>query len=191
MKYTLKFRVWHWLNAFIVLGLLGTIFLRETFLNAKINSEIILSKLSEFSIIITDKQAISLAKTIRAEMWQWHIYLGYALALLVLYRIYLYFRDDSHHEKFSELTLHKKMVKAFYYFFYISLLYMSISGLVIYFHDELNISKGLAHNLKELHEVIYYVILIFVPIHIFGVIIADNTSDKGIVSTMINGKKAN
>lgn len=80
MKYTLKFRIWHWLNAIVVLGLLGTFFLRKTFLSWKTNSEIIMTKLSDIGIEITAQQAGVIAKTIRAGMWEWHIYFGYALA---------------------------------------------------------------------------------------------------------------
>ena len=47
MKYTLAFRIWHWLNAIVVLGLLGTVFLRKTFLSWRTNSEILMTKLSE------------------------------------------------------------------------------------------------------------------------------------------------
>ena len=70
MKYTLKFRIWHWLNAIVVLGLLATFFLRKTFLSWKTNSEIIMTKLSEFGVEITAAQAKVLAKAIRAEMWE-------------------------------------------------------------------------------------------------------------------------
>ena len=70
MKFTLKFRIWHWLNAFVVLGLLGTVFLRKTFLSWRTNSEILMSKLSEFSIVISEEQAKILAKAVRAGMWE-------------------------------------------------------------------------------------------------------------------------
>ena len=32
-SYSLQLRVWHWLHAVVVLGLLGTFFLRKTFLS--------------------------------------------------------------------------------------------------------------------------------------------------------------
>jgi Ni,Fe-hydrogenase I cytochrome b subunit len=80
MKYSASFRLWHWLNAFVVLGLLGTVFLRKTFLSWRENSEILMSKLSEFGVEITVEQAKILAKAVRAGMWEWHIILGYGLA---------------------------------------------------------------------------------------------------------------
>ena len=76
MKYALNFRIWHWLNAAVVLGLLGTVFLRKTFLSWKTNSEILTSKLAEIDIVVTQEQAKVLAKAVRAGMWEWHIILG-------------------------------------------------------------------------------------------------------------------
>ena len=190
MKYSLKFRIWHWLNVLVVLGLLGTVFLRETFLSWRTNAEILSTKLLEFDITITQEQAKILAKAIRAEMWEWHIYLGYALTALVLYRIYLYFKDDSLREKFSDLDLHKKGVKSLYIMLYAVLIFMSLSGLSIYFYQELGLSKEFTHDIKEIHELVYNFILIFVPLHIGGVVIADATQEKGLIATMIHGKKS-
>ncbi|MFK5938257.1 MAG: cytochrome b/b6 domain-containing protein [Sulfurimonas sp.] len=189
MKYTLKFRIWHWLNAVIVLGLLSTVFLRKTFLSWRTNSEILMNKLSEFGILITEEQAKILAKSIRAGMWEWHIILGYLLTLFIIYRIYLYFKDTSTREKFSELSVHKKGVQLLYYLVYVTLFFMSISGLSIHFYEALHLTKVLVHDIKEVHELVFNIILIFVPIHIVGVVIADSTTENGLISRMINGKK--
>jgi len=188
MKYTLKFRLWHWLNAVVVLGLLGTVFLRKTFLSWRTNSEILMNKLSEFSVTITEEQAKILAKSIRAGMWEWHIILGYLLTLLIIYRIYLYLKDTSSHEKFSELDIHKKGVHLLYYLVYVTLIFMAISGLSIHFYELLHLTKEFAHDIKEVHELVFNIILIFVPIHIAGVVIADGTTENGLISRMVNGK---
>lgn len=190
MKYTLKFRVWHWLNAIVVVGLLGTVFLRKTFLSYKTNAEIIMTKLSELGTDITIEDATVLAKTIRNVMWEWHIILGYALAFLILYRIVLFFKDSSEHESFASLNLHKKAVRISYYVVYATLLFMAVSGFAIHFYQELNMSKDFAHDIKEIHEFVFNVILIFVPLHIAGVIVADAKDENGLISTMVNGKKA-
>ena len=189
MKYSLSFRIWHWLNAIVVFGLLGTVFLRKTFLSWRTNSEIIMSQLATIDIEITAAQAKVIAKAIRAGMWEWHIILGYALAFAMIYRIVLFFRDSSQKQSWSELDLHKKVVKISYYILYTILLFMTVSGFVIYFHDALGISSEKAHDIKEVHELLYNYILIFVPLHIVGVFIAENRDEKGIVSTMINGKE--
>ena len=189
MKYTLQFRIWHWLNAIVVLGLLATFFLRKTFLSWRTNSEILMTKLSEMGVEITAEQAKILAKAVRAGMWEWHIIFGYALAFLILYRIYLYFADKSERESFRSLTLHKKGVHSLYYVFYVTLALMAIAGLTIHFYQELGLTKDFAHDIKEIHELTAWFFVFFVPVHIAGVIIADNTEEKGLISTMINGKK--
>lgn len=89
-KWRLDFRIWHWVHAVVVLGLLGTVFLRKTFLSWRTNSELLVQKLSEINVEVTADQAKVLAKAIRAPMWEWHIILGYALAALVLWRIILF-----------------------------------------------------------------------------------------------------
>ena len=60
-KWRLDFRLWHWINAFVILGLLSTVFLRKTFLSWRTNSELLVQKLSEINIDITSKQATVLA----------------------------------------------------------------------------------------------------------------------------------
>jgi len=189
MRYSLGFRVWHWFNAFVISGLLATVFLRKTFLSWRTNSEIIMNQLTAIDVEITATQAKIIAKAIRAGMWEWHIILGYALAFSLLYRIVLFFRDSSQKKLWSELDLHKKIVKVSYYIFYAVLFIMTVSGFVIYFHEVLGLSSEKAHDIKEVHEFLYNFILIFVPLHIIGVIIAENRDEKGIVSGMINGKE--
>ncbi len=189
MKYTLSFRIWHWLNAIVVLGLLGTFFLRKTFLSWRTNSEILMTKLTDMDIEVTAEQTKILAKAVRAGMWEWHIILGYALAFLVLYRIILFFTDSSQKVDFSSLDMHHKAVKISYYFIYAILLFMTVSGLAIHFYQELGMSKDFAKSIKEIHEPVAFVLAVFVPLHIAGVFVADATDEKGLVSTMINGKE--
>ncbi len=189
MKYSLPFRFWHWLNALVVLGLLGTILLRKTFLSWRTNSEIIMTQLADINIVITAEQAKVIAKAIRAGMWEWHIILGYALTFLILYRVVLFFKDTSVKTSFQTLSLHKKAVYSLYYLFYFVLFFMSVSGLSILFYQELGFTKDFAHDIKEIHELVFNFIWFFAAVHIAGVVIADNTEEKGLISTMVNGKE--
>ena len=79
------------------------------------------------------------------------------------------------------------MVKLVYIGIYGVLIFMSVSGLLIHFHESVGLTKDGAHNIKEIHELAFNAILIFVPLHIIGVFIAENKDEKGIVSDMING----
>ena len=140
-------------------------------------------------IEVSSEQAKVLAKSIRAPMWDWHIILGYGLAFLLIWRIALFFTQSGkqNYQNLKKETLHKKAVKLGYIAIYAILAFMTISGLVIHFYKELSILKDTAHNIKEVHELAYNAILIFVPMHIVGVFIAENQDEKGILSDMVNG----
>jgi cytochrome b561 len=186
-QWSLCFRVWHWLTAITIFGLLGTVLLRKTFLSWRSNSELLIDKLSSFGMSITDEQAISIAKAIRAPMWEWHIILGYALVALVIYRIILVFTQSGsqNYIDFNTKDLHQKMVSTLYLIFYGLIIIMSISGLLLIFDDELGFSENFKHTLKEIHEFLFNGVWIYAIIHIAGVVIAENKDEKGITSTMI------
>lgn len=188
-KWRLDFRVWHWIHAAVVLGLLGTVFLRKTFLSWRTNSELLTQKLSEINLEVTADQAKVLAKAIRAPMWEWHIILGYALAALLLWRAILFFTQSGkqNYQNLKEESFYKKVVKLGYIGIYGILVFMAASGLIIHFYEALGLTKEGAHDIKEIHELVFNAILIFVPLHIIGVFIAENQNEKGIISDMVNG----
>lgn len=188
-KWRLDFRVWHWIHATVILGLLGTVFLRKTFLSWRTNSEILSQKLAEINMEVTIEQAKVLAKAVRAPMWEWHIILGYALVVLLIWRVVLFFTQSGkeNYQNFKEKSLHKKMITLGYIGIYITLAFMAISGLTIHFYEALGLSKEIAHDIKELHEFVFTAVLIFVPLHIMGVIVAENRDERGIISNMIHG----
>jgi len=190
-KWRLDFRVWHWIHAMVILGLLGTVFLRKTFLSWRTNSELLIQKLSEINVDITVEQAKVLAKAIRAPMWEWHIILGYALIALLVWRVTLFFTKSGkqNYQNFKKESLHKKMVTLGYIGIYTILTFMAITGLTIHFYDVLGLSKEIAHDIKEIHELVFNAVLIFVPLHIIGVIVAENSNEKGIISDMVHGGK--
>ena len=187
-KWSLNFRLWHWIHATVVLGLLGTVFLRKTFLSWRTNSELLTQKLSEINLEVIADQAKVLAKAIRAPMWEWHIILGYVLTALLLWRIILFFTHSGkqNYQNLKAESFHKKMVKIGYIGIYAILAFMSISGLVMHFYEELGLLKDTAHDIKEVHELVFNAILIFVPLHIIGVVIAENRDEKGIISNMVH-----
>lgn len=191
-KWSLNFRVWHWLHAVVVLGLLGTVLLRKTFLSWRANSEILLNKLSGMGIEVSTDQAAILAKAVRAPMWEWHIILGYALSFFILYRAALFFTDSGrlNYLDFRSASLYKKMVKISYIGFYGVIVFMALSGLALHFHQELGLLKETTGSIKELHEAVYNLVLIFVVVHIAGVVVAESRDEKGLVSDMINGGKS-
>ena len=190
MKYTLKFRIWHWLNAIVVLGLVATVLLRWTLLSKSANAEILSEKLLSFGVTVTSDQSVLLAKALRVQLWEWHVLLGYAFLALVIFRVYLYFKDSSRKVPFGDLDAHHKAVHASYYVLYTTFFIMVATGFFIYLYKDLGVSKELAHDVKEMHELVYYYVAIFIPLHLAGVFFADATQENGLVSSMINGKES-
>ena len=190
-KWSLSFRIWHWAHALVVTALLATVFLRKTFLSWRANSEILSSKLLSMDISVSSEEAKVLAKSIRAPMWDWHILLGYGLVALLIIRLALVLTPSGKRSfiDISSLGLHKKMVKLGYLGIYSILAFLSISGLVLVFYKDLGLLKETAHSMKEVHEFVFNFVWIFVVLHIGGLIVAENTDEKGIVSEMIHGMK--
>lgn len=189
MKYSLAFRLWHWLNALVILALVGTVLLRWTLLSKTTNAEILSEKLLTMGITITQTQAITLAKSLRVELWEWHIILGFIFAGLLLFRLILERFNAKEKTPFNQLDLHHKAVEVLYCILYFVLAILAVTGLLLYFSKDLGFAKDLTHTIKEVHEIIYYYVAFFIPLHVVGVFVADATKEKGLVSEMIHGQK--
>lgn len=186
VDYPRSIRIWHWLNVLAVTGLLGTFFLRKTFLSWRDNAALITEKFSSFGIDVTAEQAKAVAKAIRAPMWEWHIVFGVMLALLLLYRMWIFWQEAGFGYDDDE-SLHLQIVHWGYKLFYLVLIFMAVSGLILNWYEVLGITKEFAHSIKEVHESVAWAVVFFVPLHIAGVIIADNDDQKCITSRMISG----
>lgn len=195
---SLNLRIWHWLNVIVVFGLILTYVLRKTAFNYKTNAQILQVKLSEIGVVLLDDKAKEIAKIFRDNMWQAHYYLGFTFIVLLLFRLYAF---ASKQDKFplckakeaknSALSSKGEYIKVKYAhaIFYAVSAYMAISGLVMYFRESLGIEKSSLGLIKELHEWAFWFFTFFIIAHIVGVIKAEFSDDKGIISSMFNGKK--
>ncbi len=188
--YPVTVRLWHWLNALSILGLLGTVFLRKTFLSYKTNAAILVEELAKLNVNISIEQAKAIAKIIRAPMWEWHYIFGWTLVVLFIYRVILHFKDRPFFnlKEFPGLSSHHKGVQALYTLVYLLTFVMIASGVSLYFKQEIGLNSDISAKIKELHEMIMYFFAFFVPIHILAAFIAENKGEPGIVSNMISGK---
>lgn len=190
-QYSAYFRVWHWLNALAMLGLLGTVLLRKTFLSYKTNSTVLVEELAKLEVTLALDDAKAIAKVIREPMWDWHYVFGWALVILLIVRVVLHFVDRAFFNKqeFTLLSGHQKKAQLLYSVVYLFLFIMTISGVTLYFKSSLGLDDNLAHNIKEFHEMLMYFFAFFVPLHILAAFAAENREEPGIVSNMINGRK--
>ena len=186
-NYSKVYRILHWLIAFSFILLLITIFLRKTWMEKNHVAEIIQAFLADKSYpALPEDDAILLAKKIRKPMWDWHIYLGYVLTGLYCIRLAVPFFGEM---KFSSpfkagLDVKTKFQFWVYLVFYACTAVSLITGLIIEFGP-----KEYKKPMEEIHELSLYYLLGFMILHIGGILIAELTSDKGLVSRIISGSK--
>lgn len=186
-NYSKVYRILHWLIAFSFILLLLTIFLRKTWMEKNHVAEIIQTFLADKGYTALPKDdAILLAKKIRKPMWDWHIYLGYVLTGLYCIRLAVPFFGEM---KFSSpfkagLDIKTKFQFWVYLVFYVCTAISLITGLIIEFGP-----KAYKKPIEEIHELSLYYLLGFMILHFSGILIAELTSDKGLVSRIISGSK--
>lgn len=183
--YSVIYRVLHWSIAICFILLLVTIFLRATWLNKNQVSDIIQNYLSNTDQTLSKEQSVQLAKQIRKPMWDWHIYLGYALVALYSIRLIIPFFGLM---KFTnplqiDFSIKQKFQYWVYIVFYICVFISLTTGLLMMFGP-----KNLGKISEEIHVLSIYYLLTFIVIHLGGVLIAELTNQRGLVSKIISGK---
>jgi Ni/Fe-hydrogenase 1 B-type cytochrome subunit len=202
-KHSRSVRLWHWLNLIIICGSLLTVALNSTIFDVKSNTTYVQTQLQQTGATVTAQQAKNVAHGMEDKIWDLHVYFGYALAAIFLFRLIAEFFQPKGQHFFSRLktayqdyikkskksnsALHELTVKSLYFIFYALLAIMVLTGLSMAFDQELGISKATSHSIKSFHGFCMYLILAFIAVHIIGVLLAERKESKGIVSDMING----
>jgi cytochrome b561 len=186
-NYSKVYRILHWLIAITFILLLLTIFLRKTWMEKNHVAGIIQDFLADNGhAALSQDDAILLAKKIRKPMWNWHIYFGYVLTGLYCIRLAVPFFGEM---KFSspfkaELDSKTKFQFWVYLVFYVCSAISLVTGLLIEFGP-----KNLKDPMEEIHLLSLYYLLGFMVLHFGGVLLAECTTEKGIVSRIISGCK--
>ncbi|NCT09005.1 MAG: cytochrome b/b6 domain-containing protein [Flavobacteriia bacterium] len=184
--YSKIYRILHWSIAISFTLTLITIFLRLTWMNKNNMAEIMENYLSKNDVILTQDQLIVLAKQIRQPMWDWHIYLGYVLTGLFVVRFSLPFFGEMKIQNplDKNITFKEKIQKWIYIVFYVCVVISLITGLIIKFGP-----KEFKKSMESIHELSIYYLVTFIVLHIGGVLYAEFTNDKGIISRIVSGYK--
>jgi Ni/Fe-hydrogenase 1 B-type cytochrome subunit len=202
-KYSSSLRLWHWLNAIVISGSLITVLINSTILKSRKSAPTVLEAMQQDSAHITLKQAQTGVHALGDKVWDVHVYFGYCLAALLLFRLIAEFfqlADQKFIRRFKaawqqffiikkqrELARHDLAVKSIYLVFYLLLVIMVVTGLCLAFEDSLAFMKTIGHTIRDVHGFCMYLILAFIVIHVAGVFLAERKDGKGIVSDMING----
>jgi cytochrome b561 len=188
-KFTLLYRIWHWTMALSVIGLLVTELLRKTFLSWRTNSEIIMTKFQDAGLEVTTELAKATAKAIRSGMWEWHYIFGLFLGISILIRIYMILSKKA---ILPVITLiqapkEKKLQYGVYTLLCFFIMIMTLSGGFLYFYEIFTFTKDEIRLVKEMHEVTMWGIVVFVTLHLAGVLKHEFDTKEPIVSKMIHG----
>ncbi len=185
-KYSKVYRIIHWAIAFSFLLLLITIFLRLTWMNKDNMAGIIQDYLNGTDQVLSQEQVIALAKKIRQPMWTWHIYIGYVLVGLFSIRFLLpAFGQMKIQNPFGKnLSTKMKFQNWAYIIFYACVIVSLTTGLLI----ELG-PKELKEPMEEIHVLGIYYLITFIAVHLAGVLMAEFTEQKGIISRIVSGSE--
>ncbi|NLR90109.1 cytochrome b/b6 domain-containing protein [Flammeovirga agarivorans] len=178
-------RILHWLIAFTMLFLTLTIFLRLEWMNKYLMSDILLDQLAKIDVSITKDQSIKIAKVIRGQMWQWHINAGYLLIVLYACRLSLNLKERGF--KFTTITSSTASAKEKFQWWLYTIFYICVGGSLLTGMFVIN-DIGDHELMEDIHKLSLYYLLSFIVIHFVGVIAAELTDNKNIVSEMISGK---
>lgn len=183
-SYPAVYRIVHWAIAVSFVLLIITIFLRSTWMNKYNVAAIIQDQLANTEQHVSEDQAIALAKKIRQPMWDWHIYTGYVLTGLFALRFMLpaFGRMKFQNPLGKGLSATAKFKKWSYLVFYAFVVVSLATGLLIVWGP-----KAWKEPLEQVHVLGIYYLLAFIAVHLAGVLKAEFTDGKGIISRMISG----
>jgi Ni/Fe-hydrogenase 1 B-type cytochrome subunit len=201
--YSSPIRLWHWANTIVISGSLITVLINSTVLDEGANAGFLKDELQKSGASVTTDQTGSVAGALADKVWSVHVYFGYCLAALLLFRIILEFfefadqklirkiktayKDYFILKKQRQLARHEFVVKLTYAAFYLVLLIMVTTGLTLAFREQFHIPRATAHTVKDVHGFCMYLVLAFIVVHLAGVFLAERKESPGIVSDMING----
>jgi cytochrome b561 len=197
---SLGLRIWHWANSGLVLAQLITILFLFVVVKVKTLAPEFSKVLAEKGVTMAPEQLRGLTRIVAHRIWDWHIWMGIAISVLLAFRVLVSFRQRGGQRTAAKLASLQARVAAgepgatkavwvrySYRAFYVVLGVMVVTGLILVFEDYF---RTIEHTMKEIHEVSMYVVLAFVVAHIFGVFRAEVTDAPGITSDMIHGGKA-
>jgi cytochrome b561 len=147
---------------------------------------IIQDYLSGTDQVLSQEQLIELAKKIRQPMWSWHIYIGYVLVGLFSIRFILpAFGQMKIQNPFDRtLSIKQKFQRWVYIVFYLCVIVSLVTGLMIEL-GPIEFKKPM----EQIHVLGIYYLIAYLGIHWTGVLLAEFTDQKGIISRIVSGSE--
>ncbi len=197
-KRSLGLRLWHWSNSTVIFALILTVFLRDYLIGVREHAKLFMDRAAAAGVALPPEAAKDFAHSYLDRLWDWHVDLGLVLLVLLLARVVVELmaaKDDALWTKITGAFAKtgdkdaRKFgaVKLSHAGFYALLTVTVVTGLVAAYGQGWGVPDPLRHALREVHEWSMYAILAFIAAHLLGVIVAEKTTDPGLVSDMING----
>ena len=198
--YRAPLRFWHWASALLISMQLITILFQEVI----VESKSAVTELQSSGKTVSVAQARELAHIISDRIWAWHIYFGWALVALWVFRLGLQLTGPSElrfSARLMEILRRYRLAppadkgkagkvlfaKTTYALFYLFFTIMVITGLVMIYED-VSWLKSFQDLAKETHEFTMYLIIGFLVLHVVGVVWAESKEDHGLISRMVGGE---
>lgn len=192
-RYTAALRLWHWGNALVITGLLSTIWFMRVIIDVRGLRPKIRELAAQSGITLSLEQAKAISKLVSHRIWDYHIYLGVALAGLLALRV-LAELTAAGRQRFGYRLRQARaeagaatLVKYSYLAFYLMLVVMVSTGLGILYADKVAWLAPWEETLKDIHTVDMYLIIGFLFIHVVGVVANELTKRRNVTSEMIHG----
>lgn len=193
MGYSRMLRLWHWTNAVLLSGIFLTVFLRKTFFHKSNIAHTLTVKLSDLGLSISHEHLMALSRALRNPMWSWHIYMGIGILVLLSLRVVCVLRKEDRPIlrnsvlKNNSNSIKDKFKYSLYAIFYTSLIVSLLTGVCLHYGKKVGIPKEIVSLSKDIHEILIWILLPFLLIHLIGTLFAELKESPGIVSRMIHG----
>lgn len=200
--YSLSIRIWHWLTFLTFTASIVMVLFASTLFTMKSNIPMVQEQIQRKGGFVSPQQARAVAHEYSDKLWMLHKYTGYVLCFLLLSRMVIeagYSKEKRLSGKIKRALAiqsqgleqkndrqHYLSVRWGYVIFYGLFLIMALTGLGLAYED-VPFFRSNHKLIGNVHGFVQYLIYFYILTHIVGVIRADLTNNKGIVSSMING----
>ena len=202
--HSLAIRIWHWTLVVFIFGAITTVVLATFVFNTGQNIPLVQQQLQGKGVMVNSAAARAVSHAFNDRVWLLHTWIGYGIALLVLSRWLLEVFQPTPEKLRKKMRLaagfrpttaaeagekkHYLTIKWTYVVFYVLILVMATTGLVLAF-ENVPFFQHIRRPVKSVHSFTQYLIYAFALLHIAGVVRADNLRYPGLVSRMIGGGK--
>lgn len=202
--HSLAIRIWHWALVVFIFGAVTTVALATFVFNTRQNVPLVQEQLQGKGITVDAPTARAVSHAFNDKVWLLHTWIGYGIAILVLTRWLLEVFQPGPEKLGKKMRFaagfqattaeqvrekkHYLTIKWSYVLFYVLILVMASTGLVLAF-ENVAFFQSIRRPVKSVHSFTQYLIYAFALLHIAGVVRADNLRYPGLVSKMISGRK--